>query len=104
MKRAAALAWEWQKSQSNEFIALEIVGAVALVLLYLLKRHIARRRYLPRLVSYVEGKKRRLKARYDAALAKVYDFNATLASVLPHFVYFSCYFFAPSIYSLFFWL
>ena len=49
----------------------------------------AKQQYVPRLLSYIEAKKTRAKRRYDTSIAKVRDFNATLASILPHFLYFS---------------
>ena len=73
-------------AQDDMNIALEIMTVVAVILLWLLKRHIEQARYADRVAVFYGRQKRRVRARYDNFLRYVQEKSLFLASLLPHFI------------------
>lgn len=59
-----------------------------LLLLYLLKKFITRKRYIPRAAAYIGAKRSAVERRYKVFITKVNEVNSTLALLLPHIFYF----------------
>ena len=79
-------AWfvQVQRSLSPAAIGVEVAAAAAVVGLYLLRRHIRRRRYVPRLRRWM---RRHVVRRYQNAVRAVGRTSVLLALALPHLLY-----------------
>lgn len=86
-KAALLNAYEAQRNLPPHAVYLELALLAALLLCYLLKRHITRRRYVPRLLAFVRARRRKLAARWAALLERVRLVNGTLAELLPHLLF-----------------
>ncbi|GMH52278.1 hypothetical protein TrRE_jg10196 [Triparma retinervis] len=101
LQAKAQSAWDWQKRQPNEVLAMELGFTLLLLLLYALKRFITRKRYMPRLKRWFQQQKRKIQSKYDQAIERVRTVNSTLAVVLPHLFFLllssSLLYFVPSL-------
>ena len=65
LQAVASQAVAWQKRQPNEVLALELFAFLLLIVLYALKRYITRKRYVPRFMGWLRGKRMAVRAAYD---------------------------------------
>lgn len=87
-RHGVARAWAAFAAQERGWIAAELALAALGVLGWLAKRHIARRRYVPRLRAGWRRLSSRLDGRYSALLASIRSKSRTLAALFPHLAYF----------------
>lgn len=80
-------AWGAFAAQEYRWIAAELAAVLAVLLCWLLKRHIRRHRYIPRLKSGWRRLSSRIDARYTALLASIRSKSLTLAVLFPHIAY-----------------
>ncbi|GMH63323.1 hypothetical protein TL16_g03682 [Triparma laevis f. inornata] len=78
---------EYERELSNELKAIQLLLLLFLLTCYMLKRYIQRKRYIPRLTSYLSSFQTRLKTHYKNFIKKVHNINSTLAFILPHITY-----------------
>jgi len=82
------LLHDFHSSKSPRFLLCELLLVFFLLLCYLARRHIIRKKYIPRL--YAALRQRRLKLKraykkwYDDKIRKIVKINKTLAAVAPH--------------------
>jgi hypothetical protein len=87
--RASASSWAAFYAQDAAWIAAELGALVLLVLCWLLKRHIARSRYVPRARAAWRRLASAADARYVALLDGLTRKSQTLALLFPHLAYFA---------------
>jgi len=75
---------EFQRSLDQSVLVLEAVSIAALIGMYLLRRFIQRRRYIPRLKNYLTGKKQKALQKYNRFIARIAETSTILALVIPH--------------------
>jgi hypothetical protein len=75
---------DFQRSLDPFVLLCEGLAIVALVGLYLLRRFIRQRRYIPRLKKYFKTKQQLALQKYNNFIAKIAETSTFLAFVLPH--------------------
>ncbi|CAM9731857.1 unnamed protein product, partial [Phaeothamnion confervicola] len=84
MRALLVAVWDWQAAQPTTVLLAEIGGVLSLLLLYLLQRFIARRRYVPRARAKVAAVRHRVSKRYHTFIAEVEKKSNFAARTLPH--------------------
>jgi hypothetical protein len=77
----------YQGSLSNSARYAELGLAASLTMLWLLRRHVRRRRYVERISAWYENKKRRALRRYLNLVERVARTSSFMALLLPHLMY-----------------
>jgi len=88
VKSGLQQSYNYQLSLPRHVHLLELAFLLFLLVCYMAKKFIQRKRYIPRLLSHVAAKKRAIRAAYLRHLARVAAVNATVATLLPHAIYF----------------
>jgi len=71
-------------AQDQLHILLELGAVFLLFLLWILKKHIERQRYLERITRWYRGVKLRISTRYQGIVARVKERSMVVAALIPH--------------------